>query len=61
MLEKMDKEVEAFEDNLIRISWIMRGMSLNEVYSLSPSQRETINKLYQSNLETTQKSGLPFF
>ncbi len=57
----MDKEVKAFEDNLIRISWIMRGMSLNEVYALSPSQREIINQLYKENLDTTQKSGLPFF
>jgi len=61
MLDKMDKEVKAFEDNLIRISWIMRGMSLNEVYALSPSQREIINQLYKENLDTTQKSGLPFF
>jgi len=61
MLDKMDKETKAFEEDLIQISWAMRGMSLNEAYAMSPSQREHIAKLFKKNLETTKESGLPFF
>lgn len=57
----MDKEVKAFEKELIQLAWAMRGMSLNEVYALSPSQRENIAELFKKNLETTKESGLPFF
>lgn len=61
MLEKMDTELKAFEEELIQLSWVMRGQSLNEVYALSPSQRQSISKLFKKNLETTKESGLPFF
>lgn len=57
----MDKQVKAFEKELIQLSWVMRGMSLNEAYALSPSQREHIAELFKENLETTKQSGLPFF
>lgn len=61
MIESMDKEVEAMEDELIHITWIMRGMSLNEVYALSPSQRKKISEMYKKNLEVTKETKLPFF
>ena len=61
MLNKMDEEAKAFEEDLIQLSWAMRGMSLNETYAMSPSQREFAAKLFKKNLETTKESGLPFF
>ncbi len=40
----------------------MRGaMSIDEAYALSYEDREIISKLIEENLETTKKSGLPFF
>ena len=62
MIENMDKEVKALEDEMIQLAWIMRGgITLNETYALSPSQRLSIAELYKKNLETTKESGLPFF
>lgn len=40
----------------------MRGaVSATDVLNMSPRQRQAINKLIEKNLETTKKSGLPFF
>ncbi len=61
MLDKMDKEVKAFENELVHLAWSMRGMSLNEAYALSPTQRELISEMFKNNLELTKESGLPFF
>ena len=58
----MDKDTEAFEEELVQLAWSMRGgITLNEAYGLSPSQRKKIAKLYKANLETTKESGLAFF
>jgi len=61
MLDKMHDEVRAFEDELMELAWAMRGMSLNEVYASSPSQRASIATMYKKHLELTKDSGLPFF
>lgn len=58
MLDQMDKQVKAMENELIHLAWAMRGMSLNEVYALSPSQRGIIADLYKKNLETTSETGI---
>jgi len=58
MLDQMDKQVKAMENELIHLAWAMRGMSLNEAYALSPSQRDCIAELYKKNIETTSKTGL---
>ena len=45
MLKKMDEELKAFEKELVRIQWIMRGPPLSEVYAMSPTQRQEAQKL----------------
>jgi len=58
----MDKQVKAFEEELIQLAWAMRGgITLNEAYALSPSQRKQISTLFKENLETAKKSGMSFF
>jgi len=37
------------------------GITYDEAMALSFNEREIINKIIKSNIETTQKSGLPFF
>jgi hypothetical protein len=37
------------------------GISLDEVYQMSSEDREIVSKIVKENLETTKKSGLPFF
>ena len=62
LLDKMDKELKAFEKELVQLAWAMRGgLSLNEAYALSPSQRKNIAELVKENIKTTKESGLSFF
>jgi hypothetical protein len=40
----------------------MRGsLTVDEAYQLDFESREIINSLIEENLETTNKTGLPFF
>jgi hypothetical protein len=39
----------------------MRGMSYAEAMHLAPEERSIIADIIKENLETTKKSGLPFF
>ncbi len=39
----------------------MRGMSYEEALSLSYEERSLVGEIIKENLETTKKSGLPFF
>ena len=42
--------------------WYMRGgLSYEAALNLSPDERTTIATLIKENLETTKKTGLPFF
>lgn len=61
-LEMMDKQSRAIKDELLRIVWYMRGgISYSEAHDLSHKEKETIRELIKENMETTKKSGLPFF
>jgi len=58
----MDIDAKGIKEEALRLSWNMRGgLSYNEAMSLSYSERETISKIIKDNLETTKKSGLPYF
>lgn len=39
----------------------MRGLSYSEAMHLSWEEREIIHEIVNENLETTSKTGLPFF
>ncbi len=44
------------------MSWYMRGgASYEDVMNMSYHERAMLNELIKENLETTQKSKLPFF
>lgn len=58
----MEKEAEAIRSDCLKICWYMRGgVTYSEAMSLSPKERDLIGQLVKDNLETTKKSGLPFF
>lgn len=49
-------------DDALRMSWYMRGgISYDDIMMLSKAERETISKIIKDNLDTTEKSKLPFF
>lgn len=44
------------------MAWYMRGgLSYEDALNLSEQERNNLNELIDKNLETTKKSGLPFF
>jgi hypothetical protein len=62
LLEKMEKQSKALKDDVLRICWYMRGsISYDDAMMLGQTDRDIIGKLIKENLETTKKSGLPFF
>ena len=58
----MDNESKEIRLNLIKICWYMRGgVTYSEAAAMSPQERDIVGKLVKENLETTKKSGQPFF
>ena len=62
MVDDMEKEADAIRTESFKLCWYMRGgLTYDESMSLSFKEREMIGSLVKENLETTKKSGLPFF
>lgn len=58
----MDQEANSIRNESLKMCWYMRGgMTYTEAMNLSHHEREMIGKIIKENLETTKKSGLPFF
>ena len=61
-IDKMEKEAKQIRNEMFRICWSMRGgITLDQAMQLSYQDRENIAELIKDNLETTKKSGLPYF
>ena len=62
MLEQMDSEVDNIRQEALKMAWYMRGgLTYDMAMALGSSERTMISALIKENLETTKKSGLPFF
>jgi len=62
MLEAMEKESNDIRQEALKMSWYMRGgLTYDQAMTLGSGERKLINTLIKENLETTKKSGLPFF
>jgi len=62
LLESYDKESKAFREEALRMCWYMRGgLSYEDAMFLTQQERDIIGKIIKDNMDTTQKSGLPFF
>ena len=62
MIEQMETETDTIRQEALKMSWYMRGgISYEQALQLSVSEREIISKIIKENMETTKKSGLPFF
>jgi hypothetical protein len=58
----MEKESNSIRQEALQLCWYMRGgLSYDQALQLSVGERKIINDIVKSNLETTKKSGLPFF
>ena len=62
LLEDYNKEAKALKSTIFKLAWFMRGgMTLDEAFALSFSDRELISQLINENLETAKETGMPFF
>ena len=62
MVDQMDKETNEIRQEAIKVAWYMRGgISYDQALQLSVAERTSISDLIKDNLETTKKTGLPFF
>ena len=62
MISTIGKEASGIRNEALKLSWYMRGgISYEQALQLSYEERMSINDLIKDNLETTKKSGLPFF
>ena len=62
MVDQMDKEADNMRQEAIKVAWYMRGgISYEQALQLSMSERTAISGLIKENLETTKRTGLPFF
>jgi len=62
MVDAMDKETHNIRLDVLKLCWYMRGgVTYDEAMQMSQAERGLINDIVKENLETTKKSGLPFF
>lgn len=62
LLDQYDKDSKAYREEALRMCWFMRGgLSYEDAMLLNDQERTIINKIINDNMETTKKSGLPFF
>ena len=61
-VDNLDKESKDIKTELFKMCWYMRGgLSIDDAFSLSIEERKIVGDLVKENLETTKKSGIPFF
>lgn len=60
-VERLDKEARAIKKDVLKMCWYMRGLSYSEAMHLSWEEREIVGEIIKENLETTKKTGMPFF
>ena len=62
IVEGYEKEIKSIRNDLLKMCWHMRGgLTYEEAVNLSADERKMISELIKENMETTKKSGLPFF
>ena len=60
--KKMEGDTKQLKSELLRICWHMRGgVTLDEAYNMTYEDRQLVGDIVKDNIETTKKSGLPYF
>ena len=62
IVKEYEGESKELKNECYKLAWFMRGgATLDEVFALSFEERSIISDIIKDNLETTKKSGQPFF
>lgn len=61
-VDKMEKEANNIRYDSLRMVWAMRGgVSYSEVMNMSHTEREGIGRIIKENIETTNKTKMPYY
>jgi hypothetical protein len=61
LINSYEKESKALRTYIYKLVWHMRGgVTIDQGFELSFSDREIINQIIKENIEKTKESGLPF-
>lgn len=61
-IEGMENEAKDIRADIFKMIWHMRGgINLDQAMLMTYSERQIVNDIIKENLETTKKTGLPFF
>ena len=61
-LKEYENQAKNLKLEIMKICWYLRGgMSWQEALNLSPDERSIAAQLVKENMETTKKTGHPFF
>lgn len=62
LFDRYEEETNKIRKAALQLSWYMRGgASYEDVLNMSVVERKFISNIIDDNMETTKKSGLPFF
>jgi hypothetical protein len=62
LVDQYEGDVKKIKSNILQMCWHMRGgVTYDEAMNMSISERNLIAKIIEDHMETTKKSGLPFF
>ena len=62
LVDGMEAETLVIKDEALKLAWNMRGgLTYDQALMLSFKEREMIGKIIKENIETTKKTGLPYF
>lgn len=62
LIESLERDSKALIKHIHQLVWHQRGgMTLDEAFTISYSDRELITQLIKDRMETTKESRLPYF
>lgn len=62
LVDRMEKDTKSIKKEILKLCWFMRGgITYEEAMQLGFQERDIISSIINENIETTKKSGLPFF
>lgn len=62
LVKGLEDETKDIKKDLFKLCWYFRGgLTLDEAYQLDVESRAIMYDIIKDNLETTKKTGLPFF
>ena len=61
-LKDFDNQIKNLKLEILKVCWFMRGgVTWQEALNLSPDERAIVAGLVKENMDTTKKTGHPFF